>query len=331
MTADQASQKQSDRQDVRWLGLSERRIALILLFITPVMLCSNMLTARLVHDSFPPVALAFWRWTFALGLLLPFTATTLWRHRHAALQEWRDLLVLGALGMGVCGAFVYIGADTTSATNIGLIYAVSPILIVMLARIFYQEPLTLLQGFGILLSLLGVVAIVCRGDVGVLMRLEIASGDFWIVAAMASWALYCILLQHRPSTLPTLTRFAAIVTGGILVLLPFAVAEGLSGELPALEPRSFLIVAFLSLVPSLGAYHVYALVQRILGAGPTSLLMYLVPLYNGVLAYLLLGEELRGFHLIGAALVLPGIYLATRKPAARKGHTSDKDCATQSE
>mgnify|MGYP003700562461 CR=1 FL=1 len=252
------------RQEARWLGLSERQLALILLFVAPVLFCSNMLTARLVHDSFPPVALAFWRWSLALCLLLPFTGAALWRHRRAALKEWRDLLILGALGMGACGAF--------------------------------------------------------RGEVGVLMSLSFAVGDFWIVGAMAAWAVYCIMLQHRATALPMMARFAAIVTGGILVLLPFTIAEGigiagLGGELPALEPRSFLIVAFLAVVPSFGAYQVYGLVQRILGAGPTSLLMYLFPLYNGVLAYLLLGEQLRSYHLIGAALVLPGIFLATRRRA----------------
>lgn len=318
MTADGSPQQRTAGQEKRWFGLSERQLAMILLFVAPVLFCSNMLTARLVHDVFPPVALAFWRWTLALGLLLPFTAATLWRYRYAALKEWRDLLILGALGMGACGAFVYIGADTTSATNIGLIYSVSPILIVILARLFYNEPLNLLQGAGVLLSLAGVVAIVCRGDVEVLLTLSFAVGDFWIVGAMAAWAVYCILLQHRPSALPMMARFAAIVVGGILVLLPFTVAEGLSGELPALELRSFLIVAFLAIVPSFGAYQVYGLVQRILGAGPTSLLMYLFPLYNGVLAYLLLGEELRSYHLIGATLVLPGIYLATRKASAKK-------------
>ncbi|MEO3430742.1 DMT family transporter [Pelagibius sp. CAU 1746] len=314
MTADESPRDAAAAQEKRRFGLSERKLALILLFITPVLFCSNMLMARLVHDAFPPVALAFWRWTLAFCLLLPFAAATLWRYRFAALKEWRDLLVLGALGMGACGAFVYIGADTTSATNIGLIYSVSPILIVILAHVFYDEQLSPLQGLGVLLSLLGVVAIVCRGDIGVLTGLSFAVGDFWIVGAMAAWAVYCIMLQHRPTALPVTARFAAIILGGIVVLLPFTVMEGLGGELPALAPRSFLIVAFVAMIPSLGAYQVYALVQRILGAGPTSLLMYLFPLYNGVLAYLLLGEELRSYHLIGAALVLPGIYLATRKP-----------------
>ena len=98
-----------------------------------------------------------------------------------------------------------------------------------------------------------------------------------------------------------------------MVLLPFTVAEGLSGELPPLAASSFLTVAFLAVFASFGAYQVYGLIQRSLGAGPTSLLMYLIPLYNGVLAYLVLGEQLQSYHLIGAALVLPGIYLATRK------------------
>lgn len=311
MPADETS-RHTPAQERRWFGLSERRLALILLFVAPALFCSNMLTARLVHDAFPPVALAFWRWSVTFALLLPFTAAALWRYRYAILKEWGDFLILGALGMGACGAFVYIGADTTSATNIGLIYAASPILIVILARVFYDEPLTWLQGAGVLLSLIGVVAIVCRGEWQVLARLRFAPGDLWIVAAMAAWAVYSILLRHRRSALPMMPRFAAIVGGGILVLLPFTVMEGLAGELPSLTPASFLTVGFLAVFASFGAYQVYGLVQRSLGAGPTSLLMYLIPVYNGVLAYLLLGEELRSYHLIGAALVLPGIFLATR-------------------
>src|SRR3546814_5926910 len=88
----------------KWPGLDERRLALVLLLVAPALFCSNMLVARATHDLFPPVALAFWRWTATLALLLPFTAAALWRHRYDVLREWRDILVLGALGMGVCGA-----------------------------------------------------------------------------------------------------------------------------------------------------------------------------------------------------------------------------------
>ncbi|MGF1609273.1 MAG: DMT family transporter [Kiloniellales bacterium] len=291
---------------------AERRIALALLFLAPAMFASNMLVARATAETMPPVALAFWRWTLALAILLPWVIGPLWRGRAALRHEWRDLLALGALGMGVCGAFVYIGADTTTATNIGLIYAASPILIVLMAHFGYGEALRPRQVLGVALSLVGVLAIVCRGSLDVLASLGFTVGDLWIMAATAGWALYSVLLRHRPSALAPMTRFAAIIGGGLLVLLPFVVGEVLAGDVPAIDGRSLLTVLFLALVPGLGAYLAYGRIQRALGAGPTSLLMYLIPLYNGVLAYLLLGERFELYHLVGTALVLPGIYLATR-------------------
>ena len=300
--------READRAATR-----SRQIAMVLLFVAPALFASNMLTARATHDFIPPVALAFWRWSVTLMLLLPLTAAALLRARSVLAREWPDLLVLGGLGMGVCGAFVYIGADTTTATNIGLIYAASPILIVVMARLFYGEVLGPRQLVGVALSLAGVVAVICRGDLAVLLGLRFTVGDLWIVAAMVGWALYSILLRHRPSALPLMVRFAAITTGGVLVLLPFTLAEAWSGELPSLDGRTIGAVLFLAVVASLGAYLAYARIQAVLGAGPAGLLMYLIPLYNGLLAFLLLGERLELYHLAGAALVLPGIYLATRR------------------
>lgn len=301
----------------RILGLDERQIAMVLLFVAPALFAANMLVARATADAIPPVALAFWRWTVALIVLAPFAAGALWRQRWAVRHEWRDLLVLGALGMGVCGAFVYVGADTTTATNIGLIYAAAPILIVVLARAVYGEALGVVQAFGVALSLVGVIAVVCRGDIGVLFSIGFAVGDIWILGATAGWAVYATLLRHRPSALAPTARFAAIIAGGIVVLLPFAVAEGVGGALPVLDWTTAAAVMTVAMLPSLGAYQAYARAQAVLGAGPASLVMYLVPIYNGVLAFLLLGEALEAYHLIGAALVLPGIYLATRS-APRK-------------
>jgi len=298
-----------------YLGLSKRQLALVLLFIAPVLFCSNMLVARATHDLIPPVALAFWRWTVTLLLLMPFTAAALWRERAKVRREWLDLLLLGLLGMGICGAFVYIAADTTTATNIGLIYAASPILIVVIARFCYGEPLGARQALGVALSLAGVVVIVCHGNLAVLLNLNLVVGDLWVTVSMIAWAVYSILLRHRPTTLRPMARFAAIVAGGVLVLLPFHAGEMLLGDIPAFDRTMIVSVLILAVVASFGAYQVYGVIQRVLGAGRTGLLMYLIPVYNGILAFILLGEELQSFHLLGAALVLPGIFLATRRTA----------------
>lgn len=291
----------------------ERRIALALLFIVPVFFTTNQLVARAVHDTIPPIGLAFWRWTLAFVILLPFTARPLWRHRAEIRREWRDLLALGILGMGVCGAFVYIGAQTTTAINIGLIYGASPVVIVTLAAILYGEQLNAAKIIGFGIALLGVLIIILRGEMATLVGLRFVPGDLWIASAATAWAVYVIILRHRKTALPEQVRFAALILFGVSVVLPFHIAESFSGAVLTLDAATLGAIAIVAIVPGLAAYQGYTYIQRVLGAGPASVLMYLGPIYSAVLAWLLLGEVIELYHYVGTALVLPGIFLATRR------------------
>lgn len=291
----------------------ERQIALILLFVIPVLFSTNIITARAVNEFIPPFALAFWRWGLAFLLFLPVIAPDLFRYRREILAEWRDLLVLGVLGMGICGAFVYIGADTTSATNIGLIYATAPIIIAGAATLLYREPLGRAKATGILVSLLGVLVIVFRGDIHALRTLSLVPGDLWIMTSAIAWAVYSVMLRYRPSRLPGRVRFAATMLYGAIALLPFHLVELANGEIPQLNMETIGAVLIVAIVPGLGAYLGYARIQRALGASPTALILYLAPVYTALMAWMLLGEDLRLYHLLGAALILPGIFLSTRR------------------
>ena len=291
----------------------ERQMAVILLFVVPVLFSTNIIAARAVSDFIPPFALAFWRWWLAFLLFLPAIGPDLLRYRRELLGEWRDLLVLGILGMGICGAFVYVGADTTSATNIGLIYATAPIIIAGAATLLYREPLGRVKALGILVSLLGVLVIVFRGDIVALQTLSLVPGDLWIATAAVSWAVYSVMLRYRPSQLPGRVRFAATMLYGAMALLPFHILELANGDVPELNMETLIAVLIVAIVPGLGAYLGYARIQRALGASPTALILYLAPVYTARMAWLVLGESLQLYHLIGAALILPGIYLSTRK------------------
>ena len=283
--------------------------------VSPVLFASTVLVARAVADALPPVALALGRWGLAALLLLPVAAKPLWRARRAVWRELPDLLVLGFLGMVMCGAVVYIGAQTTTATNIGLIYAASPVFIIVLARIFYGETMSSVQAAGVALSLAGVVTIIARGDIGTLLGLTFTIGDLWVLGSSFSWAVYTVLMRHRPSSLGAMPRFTAIALGGVATLLPLLPVEVAMIGLPRLDGFTVGIMLFLAIVPGLGAYLTYDFVQRRLGANRASLLMYLIPVYNAGLAWALLGEALQLYHFVGAAMVLPGIYLATRRTA----------------
>ena len=157
-----------------------RQIAWVLLWLTPVMFAANQLAARIAPGIVEPYTLAFGRWLIAALVLLPFAWPQLSARRAALRREWPDFLVLGALGMLVCGAFVYIGGRTTTATNIGLLYGAVPVGIVLLARLLYREPVSVMQGAGIALCLAGLLAILAKGDAGALLALRFTTGDLWI-------------------------------------------------------------------------------------------------------------------------------------------------------
>jgi drug/metabolite transporter (DMT)-like permease len=167
------------------------------------------------------------------------------------------------------------------------------------------------------LSLLGVLVIIAKGDWHSLTGLRFTIGDLCILLAAIAWAIYAVLLQHRPTELQPTARLAAIMLTGALLLLPFLVWEEAAGRVVHADWRSLGAIALVALVPGFGAYQAYGFVQRVLGVGPTGLIMYLTPLYTGLFAFLLLGESLHLYHLAGALLVLPGIFLATRRVVPR--------------
>ena len=291
------------------------RWAPLLLWVVPGLWSSNYIIARLARDVLPPHLLATGRWTLALALMLPFVGTALWRQRAAVRAEWRQLLVLGALGMWICGAWVYLGGQSTSATNIALIYAVSPIAIAAAGVLLLHERMSAAQRAAVVLALAGVLFIILRGDIDNLLAVRFTAGDGWILAAMVSWTAYSVLLKRWSSALDPAARLAAIIAGGLVLLLPFTALEWalLPPTQPPLGMAALGLVVLAALVPGVLSYTAYSYLQRELGASRTALLLYLAPVYAALLAWVVLGEAPGWHHAVGAALILPGIWLATRR------------------
>jgi drug/metabolite transporter (DMT)-like permease len=290
-----------------------QRLARALLWIVPALWSSNYLIARLADGVIAPHALAFGRWAIAAAALLPFVGAGLWRDRSWLAREWRQLLVLGALGMWICGAWVYQGARTTTATNIGLIYAVTPVAIAVLGARLLRERMSALQWLGVVLAVAGLVFVIAKGDIANLLAVRFTAGDGWIVAAAVAWTAYSVLLRHWPSTLGPAERLVATIAGGLVVLLPFTLAEAWLAPSPPLGLRAALLVACAALVPGVFSYGAYSFMQHELGASRTALLLYLAPVYGVLGAWLVLGERPGWHHAAGAALILPSIWLATRR------------------
>ena len=288
----------------------------MLLWVLPALWSSNYLIARAAAEVIAPHALAFGRWSLALAMILPFVAAELRREAPRWRSEWRQSLVLGGLGMWICGAFVYEAARTTTATNMALIYAAAPVAIAWAGSRWLGERLHTAQRWGIALALLGVGVVIARGDPTTLWTLRLTPGDAWIVLCTLSWVAYSVLLRRWPSVLSPLARLALVIAGGLVVMAPFTLAvpghhNALNATALSLQALGLVVAA--ALVPGVVSYGAYSFLQRELGAGRTAVLLYLAPVYGGLGAWLALGEQPGWHHLMGALLILPGIWLANRR------------------
>lgn len=299
----------------------DRRWAIALLFITPLLWSVNYLVGRLAPGTIAPHMLALLRWTIAALILLPFAWSELSAKRASLFNNAWHYLVFGALGMWICGAWVYIGARTTGATNIALIYALSPVFIALVSSLWLRERLGWLQWLGIALAFAGLVHVVIKGQWGALAQVKLVVGDLWILGATISWTLYSIFLKRWSTNFSPIARLVLIISGGVLVLIPLTALEALSG-LPMTQTfwgwKTVALVVSAGIIPGAGAYLAYSTLQKTLGAARASLTLYLGPLYAALVAYFVLGEPIQGYHALGAAVILPGIYLASRTDSLRR-------------
>jgi drug/metabolite transporter (DMT)-like permease len=295
------------------VAANDQRLAVALLFIAPVLWSVNYLVARWAPGIIAPHLLALARWTVAAALLGAFCWREIAAKRSAIRAEAWHFVVLGALGMWVCGAFVYIGGRSTTAVNIGLIYAGSPVLIALASALWLHERFGGRQWLGVALAVGGVVHIIVKGQWAALAAVRINPGDAWIAVAMVCWAVYSLLLRAWPSAFGSLARLTLIACGGVVVLAPFALAEALWWWPSTLSWRSVALVLAAALLPGAAAYGAYSYMQRVLGAARVGMVLYLSPLYAAVTGWLVLGESIEAFHAVGGLLVLAGIALSTRR------------------
>jgi drug/metabolite transporter (DMT)-like permease len=140
-------------------------------------------------------------------------------------KEYKKLFFLGAMGCGVCGAFPFLAGQTTTVANMGIIYTSSPIFIILISALFFKEKITLTKVIGLVACLIGVFAIIIKGDLELLINLKFTIGDLWMLAAAIGWALYSIYLFYWKTELEIFQRFTLVAFFGAVSLFPFYIGE----------------------------------------------------------------------------------------------------------
>ncbi len=295
------------------------RMAPLLLAAASLFWAGNAIVGRAVHAEIPPVSLAFWRWTGAFLVALPFAWEPLGNDWPILLRHWRSLVVLSITGIGLFNTLFYRGLDQTTAINGVLLQSTMPLMILLASALIYRERPGLSQTIAILISLLGVLVITVHGSIARFGALSLNPGDVWVLAAIASYALYSSLLLSRPPVHP-MSFLAASFALGALMLLPLYVAEVLSGAVARVTPGTLAAFAYVAVMPSFVAYLCFNRGVELIGSARGGQYIHLVPVFGVLLAVILLGERLHLFHLFGIALIAAGLALAARRPRPIRRH-----------
>lgn len=281
---------------------------------------ANFVLGRFVAGAMEAWELAFFRWLGVFVVTLPFLLLHIRKIWATLKRHFGILVLLSALGIACFNTLLYIGLQHTTATNALLINSSIPIMILFLSFLILKTPISKRQVAGILLSTFGVIFLVLKGDVQSIFALHFNSGDLWVITSSVCWANYSVLVKFRPTTLSSFEFFITTVSLGLVMLLPFYIAQGYSMEREMMVLSSYAwVIAYVVLVTSILCYYLWHKGIAQIGADKTGQFTHLMPLFGSFLAYIFLDECLEWYHLGGVVLIFGGIYLClfVKKVTAR--------------
>jgi drug/metabolite transporter (DMT)-like permease len=299
---------------LKWLAQRAWSSAWTLLFLTNLFWAGNIVIGRAVAGHVPPVALAYWRWTGAFVVGFGVAWPHLRRDWPVLLRHWPMMLVLAATGIATYNTMTYVGLQYTTALNALLLQSAMPLIVLIWDFGLFGARPSLWQILGVLLSLLGVAAIVSQLSLAALAHISLNVGDIWILAAVVVYALYTPLLRRRPAVHP-LSLLVTMMGIGSFMILPFYLAEHAGGETIQGGWPSYAAIAYTAVLPSFIAYMFFNRGVELIGPGRAGQSAHLMPVLGAILAVLFLGERFHLYHVVGIVLIGAGILLANKRAA----------------
>jgi drug/metabolite transporter (DMT)-like permease len=284
----------------------------ILLVLSMMLWGGTWVAGRVLAQSVHPMTAVVLRFGLA-SLILLFMC---WRADGRLPRLKRDQILpvtfLGATGVFAYSHFFFTGLQSIPAGRAALIVACTPVCIAAISALFYGEKFGPLRIAGAILSLVGVSIVIADGDPIALLAGGVSRGDFMILGCVASWTAYTLGGRSVMKRLPPLTSVAWSSFTGTLMLLPFALFQGLAEDLVRLRPVDWGCVVFLGFLATALAYYWYYRAINVIGASRAGIFINMVPAFAVITGFLLLDEPIHLSLAVGGCMILSGVYLTNR-------------------
>jgi drug/metabolite transporter (DMT)-like permease len=289
----------------------------LLLLVPPLLWAGNAVVGRLVHTLVPPLTLNFLRWALALVFLLPLAGWLL-RRGSSLWPHWRRFALLGLLGVGCYNALQYLALQTSTPLNVTLVASSVPIWMLAIGALCFGQRISGRQIAGALLSVVGVLMVLSRGQWALLAQIRLVAGDVYVLLATLAWAFYSWLLA-QPKEPPEIRRdWAAFLMAQMIFGLGWS---GLfaAGEWTLTDPHIVwgwplaAALLYVAIGPAILAYRCWGMgVQRV-GPNVAAFFTNLTPLFAALMSAAFLGELPQLYHGIAFVLIVGGIVVSSRR------------------
>ena len=263
--------------------------------------------------NIPPMTLVFFRWSLVWLILLPFTYKEILKYKNVILVNLPLLFFLALTSVGLFNSFTYLSLVHTQVINASLFNTAIPAIIILLCFIFKIEKTNKFQILGLFISVLGILSIITKLNLDILLSLNFNKGDLIMIGGVISWGLYSSFLKRKRFILPLLTLVHVLCTLGLIFIIPQFVYEFSQGQFIKFDINLFYILIFLALFPSIGSYYCWAGAVSIIGANRAGIFLSLIPLFSTIMAIFFYNEKFQIFHLIGAILIILGLFLSNKE------------------
>ncbi|MBM3488028.1 MAG: DMT family transporter [Alphaproteobacteria bacterium] len=270
----------------------------------------TIVVVRWSHDEVPPIGLSFWRTLVGALVLWPFVHAAVRRDLPTLIAHWRMLAWLAFLLFIAGNTLLFMGLQHTTAINAGLINAIEPITILLIAVFLYGDPATRRQWAGIAVSLVGIAILVARGDPATFATFGFNVGDVLVLIAIVSWSVYANWLRKVPRAISASGLLIGTLVFGTLLTLPFYIWETIAIAPVRLTEKTLVAIGVLGVLSSAVGLILWNRAVATLGPGMAGLYLNLIPVYSVALAVIFLGETLAPYHLVGIAIIAAGLWLA---------------------
>ena len=270
----------------------------------------SFIVARGLNESISPVSLAFWRWAVAVIVFLPFGIKLLVKERAAIKENGIYLAVTAIMGVTFFNTLVYLAAATTSAINLSLISITSPVFVIIIQRIFFAELIPVRRLLGIVLAVIGMILLITKGHMSLALSVTFAIGDLWMLMAAILFAVYSILIQRRPKQLSICSFQLSTFILGLVFLAPIYLWDQMEAAPALMDSTTIASIVYSGICASLVAYFFWNRAIADIGSIKAGMIYYTLPLFCGLLAFVILGEGITLVHLYSALLILTGIFMA---------------------